>query len=110
MTDKPKFEDCLEVLQESPEDPSNDLSAFLDGEDEVITEHWRDHWKGMPEFVQEEKKPYKKINVCFQTKEDFDAFRKLLNQPMTDKTKTIWYPPFDREKNSLFAWIEDESE
>ena len=110
MTDKPKFEDCLEVLQESPQDPSNDLSAFLDGEDEVITEHWRDHWKGMPEFVQEEKKPYKKINVCFQTKEDFDAFRKLQNQPMTDKTKTIWYPPFDREKNSLFAWIEDESE
>jgi hypothetical protein len=109
MSKKPDFDDCLEVLQEVPEDLSNDLSSFL-GDDNVITDNWRDHWKGMPDFVQEEKKPYKKINVCFQNKEDFEAFRVLLSQPMTEKTKTIWYPAFDREKNSLFAWIEDETE
>jgi hypothetical protein len=33
-----------------------------------------------------------------------------MQQSITEKTKTIWYPPFDREKNSLFAWIEDETE
>ena len=109
MIKKPDFDDCVEVLQEGVKDTTSDLSAFL-GEDEVITDNWRDHWKGMPEFVQEDKKPYKKINVCFQTKEDFEAFRALMQQPITDKTKTIWYPPFDREKNSLFTWVEDEAE
>jgi hypothetical protein len=107
---KPKFEDCLDVLQ-TVEDPTNDLTAFLGEEPELPqSDNWREHWKGMPEFVQENKEPFKKINVCFQTKEDFLAFRELLNQPMTEKTKTIWYPPFDREKNSLFSWIEDEAE
>ena len=51
MIKKPDFDDCLEVLQETPDVSSGDLSAFL-GEDNTVTEHWRDHWKGMPEFVQ----------------------------------------------------------
>ena len=109
MIKKPDFDDCVEVLQDGVKDTTSDLSAFL-GEDEVMTDNWRDHWKGMPEFVQEDNKPYKKINVCFQTKEDVEAFRALMQQPITDKTKTIWYPPFDREKNSLFTWVEDEAE
>ena len=112
MTDKPKFDDCLEILDvNKPEDTSGDLSAFLDEETELPqTDGWKEHWQGMPDFHQEEKKPYKKLNVCFQTKEDFDAFRKLLGQTMTEKTKTIWYPPYDREKNSLFSWVEIDDE
>lgn len=103
-----KFDDCLEVLDlETPVNTSGDLMDFLEEEEALPTsDNWKEHWKGMPEFQQEEKKPYKKLNVCFQTKEDFDEFRKLLGQTMTDKTKTIWYPPFDREKNSLFSWVE----
>lgn len=108
MSNKPDFETCLEVLDTPSSDINNDLSSFLDGDDH-ISEQWQDHWKGMPEFEQENKKPYKKLNVCFQTKEDFEKFRVLIGQTMTEKTKTIWYPAFDREANSLFAWIEDDN-
>lgn len=108
MTKKPEFETCLDVLDTPSEKAlQGDLSSFLDGE-EKISEQWQDHWQGMPEFEQENKKPYKKLNVCFQTKEDFVQFRELMGQPMTEKTKTIWYPPFEREANSLFSWIEDD--
>lgn len=104
MSNKPDFDAGLNALDENPD---NDLSQFLEGDDK-ISEHWEDHWKGMPEFEQENKNPYKKLNVCFQTKEDFVKFRELMDQPMTEKTKTIWYPAFEREANSLFSWVEDD--
>lgn len=114
MSDKKvDFEDCLDVLLTPPKEAvASDLSDFLGGDDDALptTDDSKEHWKGMPEFVQETKKPFKKINVCFQTKEDFEEFRKLMDQPMTEKTKTIWFPLFDREKNSLFSWVENDSE
>ena len=112
MTQKPDFDTCIEVLQDAPDITTGDLSDFLDDGSATLptTDQWREHWQGMPDFVQEEKKPYKKMNICFQTKEDFEQFRKLLDQPMTDKTKAIWYPAFEREKNSLYTWFEDATE
>jgi hypothetical protein len=49
-------------------------------------------WVGMPEFVQEEKKPYKELIVRFETEEHYKDFAKLLNQSLTLKTKSIWHP------------------
>lgn len=104
MSDKPEFDPCLEVIDTEVE-KSIDLSEFL-GNDAVHSDDYDAHWKEMPEFEQENKKPFKELKVCFQTEEDFFAFQKLLGQPMTRKTKTIWFPEMDREKNSLFEWIE----
>lgn len=110
MTNKIDFEDCTELLQNPSEDAlAGSLTGFLHGDDN-ISELPEDHYKGMPAFEQEKKKPYKKINVCFNNKQDFEEFRVLMEQPMTEKTKTIWYPAFDREANSLFAWVEDDAE
>lgn len=107
MSKKPDFETCLELLDTPSEEAlASDLSSFID--DDSVSELWQDHWKGMPEFEQENKKPYKKLNVCFQSKEDFIEFRNLMEQPITEKTKTIWYPAFEREANSLFSWVEDD--
>lgn len=105
--DKPKFDDCLEVIDTSVKQTSITLDDHMD-EDAVASDDWRSHWKGMPEFEQEEKRPFKKINVCFETEEDFNKFRELIGQSMTVKTKTIWFPEFDREANSLYKWISDE--
>jgi hypothetical protein len=107
MPKKPDFDDCLEVLVPEPQDETNPLEALMGDDDVENSTRWQDHWKGMPHFEQEEAKPYKKLNVCFKTKEDFEAFRELVKCTMTDKTKTIWYPPFDREANSLYAWIDE---
>lgn len=72
-------------------------------------QEWKKHWKGMPEFEQEDKKTYKTVYVHFRNKEDYEEFAKLIGQKLTMKTKSIWHPALDREANSLLRWIEDEN-
>jgi hypothetical protein len=49
-------------------------------------------WVGMPEFVQEKKVIFKELIVRFETEEDYKKFQTLINQKMTNKTKSIWHP------------------
>ena len=53
---------------------------------------WRKEWVGMPEFIQEERKPYSTIIVRCETKEDLEDFSKIIGQKLTMKTKSIWHP------------------
>jgi ParB-like chromosome segregation protein Spo0J len=59
----------------------------------------QDEWGGMPEFNQDDKMPIRQIIISFENKEDINKFSKLLNQNITDKTKSLWYPK--KEKNVL---------
>lgn len=95
--------------QKNELDAPNDLSKFLDIKEETDDEkEWQKHWKGMPEFIQEENPPYKKIFVSFRNKEDYEEFAQLISQNLSEKTKSIWYPKLDRDLNSLKRWIEVE--
>jgi hypothetical protein len=49
-------------------------------------------WVGMPEFVQEKKEPFKELIVRFETEADYLEFQELINQKLTNKTKSIWHP------------------
>lgn len=49
-------------------------------------------WVGMPEFMQQKKTPFKELIVRFETEADYLDFQQLLNQKMTNKTKSIWHP------------------
>jgi len=49
-------------------------------------------WVGMPEFVQDKKEPFAKIIVRFETEEDLKKFAELIDQKLTNKTKSIWFP------------------
>lgn len=108
MTNKDdvKFDACLEVLDQ--DDGPGDLSSFLGDEDQVLSDNWQEHWKGMPDFVQENKKPFKRMNISFRTREDFLEFQRVIGQEMTEKTKSIWYPELEVEKNALTRWFVDE--
>lgn len=99
-----EYESCIGVKEHK----TGTLSEFLDADDvEQIDEKlWKKHWVGMPEFVQENNPPYKKIIVSFRNKEDYEEFAKLIDQNLTDKTKSIWHPKLDREANSLLRWVE----
>jgi hypothetical protein len=55
-------------------------------------EKWQDEWKGMPEFIQEDLQPFQSVIVHFEKREDMDEFSKLVEQKLTYKTKSIWYP------------------
>ena len=57
------------------------------------------HWVGMPEFENNDKKPYKTMMVHFRTKEDFEDFSTRIDQTITSKTKSIWHPKNDATKN-----------
>ena len=56
-------------------------------------------WDGMPEFKQDDKMPYRQIIISFDNEDDIENFSTLLNQSITDKTKSLWYPK--KEKNIL---------
>lgn len=84
-----------------------DLTEFFD--EDLIPEKTNSpevHWKEMPEFEQESKSTYKTIYVHFRNEEDYKEFQKLIDQHLTSKTKSIWYPELDRTENSLLRWIE----
>ena len=89
------------------------LDGFMgDGETGINTEvdidSWRNHWKQMPAYTQEENKAFKQIIMSFRTKEDYEEFQVKLGQRMTVKTKSAWYPHLDVTANSLLRWMEDE--
>jgi len=49
-------------------------------------------WKNMPEFKHDDKTPYKRLVVNFETKKDVDSFFKLIKQEYTDKTQYVNIP------------------
>jgi hypothetical protein len=53
---------------------------------------WEQDWRDMPEFVQEKKTPFAQIVVRFENEQDLKSFSKLINQKLTNKTKSIWHP------------------
>ncbi len=53
---------------------------------------WKEHWKDMPEFVQEAQRPYSQIIFRFDSEEDLQEFAKIIGQKLTKKTKSAWFP------------------
>lgn len=49
-------------------------------------------WEDMPEYSQEDLMAFKTVYVHFRNEQDFIDFQNFINQQMTDKTKSIWYP------------------
>lgn len=83
-------------------------NTLFDDDDE--TTEWRKEWKGMPEFIQEEKgKPYHQLTIRFASKADLEKFAKLIKQKITNKTKAIWYPEIERGLTANKLYV-DESE
>lgn len=71
-------------------------------------EYWREHWKNMPEFIQEDLQPHQSIIVHFENREDMDNFSKLINQKLTYKTKSVWYPEAEIGKVANKRYIQDD--
>ena len=64
---------------------------------EEVKEDWEKEWKDMPEFLQEDREPWKQIKVSFENQEDMKKFAELLNQTITLKTRSVWYPKAEIE-------------
>jgi hypothetical protein len=68
-------------------------------------ESWKEEWKDMPEFEQEDLTSYRKIIVHFRNEEDVQAFAELIGQKITPKQKALWYPymPPRRYANKIYV-------
>ncbi len=105
-----EYENLLDV--KSQKDIS--ILDFVDGisEDEKnnILQHdveWKKHWIGMPEFIQDDNKSFKSLIVNFDTEEDYNEFSKLINQKLTNKTKSIRFPKLEKDDIFSMRWVID---
>jgi hypothetical protein len=62
-----------------------------------LPEPWREHWQGMPEFVQEYLLPWKTIEIRFNDQKAVDRFSKTIGKNLgKEKTRKyaqkIWFP------------------
>lgn len=95
----------------APRKTKSKTSASLDVEvndDLDVNAKWREHWKGMPEYIQEENPPYRTVHMLFREEEHYKDFAKLLGQDLTENTKAIWYPKLEITANRKLRWMDDD--
>lgn len=68
---------------------------------EVVDNNPMKEWENMPDY-ETVSRGVKVLVVHFQKDEDVTKFQELIGQPITDKTKYIWYP--ERAKDNLSAY------
>lgn len=57
--------------------------------------NWKKHWRGMPEFSQQDLEPYQTINVHFRCPQDREDFARLVGRKLHApgrQDKSIWWP------------------
>jgi hypothetical protein len=74
---------------------------------EVPTEHEKE-WQGMPEFTQKDITSIQHIIVHFTTREDVDAFAKLIGRSLSKKTNSIWFPDVPPARTSTRHFVDEE--
>ena len=72
------------------------LAGIVDGMKPQVIDYEKE-WQGMPEFEQEDLSAWKSITVHFDSPENLNNFSELIEQNLTEKTKSIWYPKKERE-------------
>ena len=82
------------------------IKADKTRDSEIQENAWPKHWKGMPEFKQEDNAPYRKFLLHFRTKEDYKEFGEKIEQEVTEKSKSLWHPKLEITKNLLLRWIQ----
>jgi ParB-like chromosome segregation protein Spo0J len=70
-----------------------ELEAMLAPESDPARE-----WQGMPEFKQGNKTAYKTLAVHLKDEAAVKRFSELVGQPITDKTRFLWYPQAEIER------------
>lgn len=69
---------------------------------------WRKHWKDMPEFHQEDLTSHRKIIIHFRNDEDVEEFAKLIDQKITPKQKSTWYPYLAPRRYAHLLYVTEE--
>ncbi len=90
-------------------EPAKDEAPTLFGDLDQFAS-WYAEWVGMPEFVQEDIGPWKSLMVHFESRADMEAFAKLVEQTLTYRTRSVWYPKAEIGRFSDKRYIEERKE
>jgi hypothetical protein len=62
-------------------------------------------WSGMPEFDQQDRRPFRSIPVHFGSQDDLDRFLAATGLRVTPQTRYLWYPetPVERYADKQYA-------
>lgn len=71
-------------------------------------EFYEQHWQNMPSYKQDDNGAQRTIQINFENQEAVKAFAKLVDQTITDKTKSIWFPKREKNNVSDLFWFSDE--
>lgn len=61
------------------------------------------YWIGMPEYISVKQEPYAKIEINFE--QDIELAKSVLEQNITEKTTSVWYPKLITGKHSKWRVI-----
>ena len=81
----------------------NDAQSNLFGSNE----DWKDEWVGMPEYEQKNFLPEFSIRVNFASYDDMRRFSELIQQTITTKTQSVWYPKQNKESLSNKVYVDE---
>jgi hypothetical protein len=86
-----------EAMDAAPVAQATDDHAFVfDGDVQLSfvdsDEWWKEHWWGMPEFIQDDLEPWKSMYIHFACREDMVEFARIVGQSLTADTRSIWFP------------------
>ncbi len=79
------------------------MSENSDNRNDDFAEHWRE----MPEFVQEDLLSKRRIVVHFRNGEDVEAFAQLLEQRITPKQKSLWFPYLEKTSTKNLIYVDE---
>ena len=69
-------------------------------------ESWREHWRGMPEYVSEDLASRRRLIVHFRDEADVAAFAELVGQRITPKQKSLWFPKMEMRRKAHLRYLE----
>lgn len=66
---------------------------------------WEDMWRGMPKCTNEDLGPWASITVHFRNEQGRRLFASLVGTLITDRTRSVWYPPAPRVQFSGHRYV-----
>ena len=87
----------------------NDNQKNLFGDEFDDMQAWKEHWQDMPEFATGNSPPFQSIIVHFVNEKDRNDFAEILNQKITYKTKSLWYPEQVKGKFKNYNYVDENS-
>ena len=85
--------------------PGEQLSTGFFGDQQKARKWWQPHWWGMPEYLDDDLSPFRRVVLYFYDRKDVLAFGELIGQKLSPRCFSVWFPKRERRDRMARAWI-----